>query len=240
MYNKNALHHIQRSIILQLAQHSPLRFSQLQPPRIPNNTFSYHLKKLIENGYIESGDNGYSPTRKALKLLNDYNPHAPRQAAPSMTTVLYITNEKGETLLLNRNKKPFKGWYSYPGGSIHFGETLVSAAVRELEEKTTLIADESEFELKGCLDYQYIEEGTEDIFYHGIAFIYHYRFNGPRDELQDIVTKYGQLSWSKLGRKYLLPEVFTIRDIVEEKISRQASITYVEPPHSPVLSLALS
>lgn len=65
------LHHIQRSIILSLATKSPLSFTELQPPHIPNNTFSYHLKKLVENGYVEHAltKSGYLPTRKALKLM---------------------------------------------------------------------------------------------------------------------------------------------------------------------------
>lgn len=235
------LHHIQRAIILSLAQKSPLRFSELQPPRIPNNTFSYHLKKLVENGYIESTKEGYTPTRKALKLLALDSQHDSHRSAPVIITMLYVTNDNGEVLLLNKNKKPFKGWYGLPSGTVHFGETLEEAAYRELLEKTTLTPDDGAALVpSGSLDFQYIQEETDDIFFHAIAFIYKFHISVDPKDLHDIVTNYGQLSWSKLGRNYILPEVYEVHEITKSGTYQQKSVTFNEPSHSPILSLSLS
>lgn len=42
----------------------------------------------------------------------------------------------GKILFIRRNKFPFEGLLSLPGGKIEYGETLEEAAVRELEEET--------------------------------------------------------------------------------------------------------
>ncbi len=229
------MHHIQKSIILNLARTSPLRFTDLQPPRVPNNTFSYHLKKLVDGQYIELTPEGYVPTRKALKLVVFGVNHGRAAPKPDTITMIYIENDEGETLLLNRNRKPFQGWYGIPGGQVHLGETLDQAAERELTEKTTLIAD-GQLEAVGVLDFRYVEQETKDIFQHMIGFIYKYNYVGDRELLSDKVTRYGQLSWSRLGQSILLPEVYIIKKMVEAEKFTSLSVSFEEPAQLPVFS----
>lgn len=230
------MHHIQKSIILNLARTSPLRFTELQPPRVPNNTFSYHLKKLLDGSYLELTPEGYVPTRKALKLVVFGVNNGKTAQKPETITMIYVENSAGETLLLNRNRKPFQGWYGLPAGQVHLGETLDQAARRELAEKTTIVVEGSLKSL-GVLDFRYVEQETQDIFLHNIGFIYKYRFAGDPETLRDKVTRYGQLSWSRLGRRNLvLPEVYTIRELAHKGKPAHLSITFEEPAQLPVFS----
>lgn len=228
------LHHIQRSIILSLATNSPLKFTELQPPRLPNNTFSYHLKKLIDNGYVVHTDNGYVPTRKALKLIAANTYQKGRISTPAVITMLYITNDDGEVLLINRNVDPFRGLYGLPSGAIHSGETLDEAAQRELFEKTGIEAT-SGLEPIGILDFQYREEGTDDLFTHACAFLYSYHYSGDKSLVNDKSTRFGQLSWSKFGRQHILPEAIAAKEIAEGGLFIKKSIRFVEPAHMPIL-----
>lgn len=233
------LHHIQRGIILSLVTSSPLTFTELQPPRIPNNTFSYHLKKLIENGYIEHApsQSGYIPTRKALKLVAVNGDQKSRVRSPALITMFYITNDEGEVLLLSRNIDPFQGWYSLPSGSVHFGESLDEAAQRELFEKTGIKATKELYSI-GILDFQYREEGTDDLFVHALAFLYSFHYSDKKMAINDKPTRFGQLSWSRLGRQHILPEVLAAKEIAQSSEFIKKSVQFVEPAHMPVLTLS--
>jgi len=68
---------------------------------------------------------------------------------PASTVDLIIVNEKG-TLLIKRKGAPFKDYWALPGGYLDCGkEDLETAAVRELKEETSLIANTSDLELVG-------------------------------------------------------------------------------------------
>jgi ADP-ribose pyrophosphatase YjhB (NUDIX family) len=221
------MHHIQQEIISSLAHQSPQRFSQLQPQQIPNNTFSYHLKKLLQSGYITLVDGGYIATRKALKAFQYATLRDKRTGNPVFISAVYVTNDDGEVLLLERNNQPFVGYYSVPAGLIHQGEHLGDAAIRELFEKTSIEASKLQF--AGVLDFQYLERASSDLFVHTVAFIYTYKIPGTGKKLVGLESYYGTLVWSNLQDSRVLPEVHTIAKLVKKNKPTLESIDYEEP-----------
>lgn len=226
MYSNQDMHYIQKDIIQNLACKSPQRFSQLKPAQIPNNTFSYHLKRLLELGYVEHKlDEGYVATRKALKIIQYSAVKTNKSSTPAIITVIYVTNDDGEVLILKRNKRPFVNYYGLPSGLIHTGENIKIAAIRELFEKTGIVAT-NELTYCGVLDFQYLEQYSQDIFVHAIAFIYKYNYgNKP---LPTHKNSYGELSWSGLKREKILPEVHKVHKLVNEPPTL-TSINFEEP-----------
>lgn len=222
------LHHIQKEIILSLAHHSPQRFSQLQPSEVANNTFSYHLKKLLQTGYVTQVDGGYEATRKALKILQYTSMQDDKNTAnPVFITAVYVTNNEGKVLLLRRNNPPFVGWYCTPAGLVHQGEQLEEAALRELSEKSSIEASSLEF--KGVLDFQYLEQNSGDVFVHTVAFVYSYNLPDSGALLAGMQSHYGTLIWSDLSGKKILPEVYTIAELVRQSGPTVKSVSYEEP-----------
>lgn len=47
----------------------------------------------------------------------------------------------GKILLVRRAREPSKGIYTFPGGRVEFGESLVEALAREVREETGLVID---------------------------------------------------------------------------------------------------
>ncbi len=221
------MHHIQKEIISSLAHAAPQRFSDLQPPRIPNNTFSYHLKKLLQAGYVTLTNGGYIATRKALKTLQYANLQEKRTSTPVFISAIYVTNNAGQVLLHKHNNPPFIGWHGVPAGLVHQGEHLEDAAIRELMEKASIKARDIQF--AGVLDFQYLEPNSDDIFVHTIAFVYTYRLRGLGEQLDGFESHYGTLTWSDLTGDHILPEVHTIAEMAKKEVPSIESMEYDEP-----------
>ncbi len=65
--------------------------------------------------------------------------------AKPQTGVSVAVFQGDKVLLVKRGKAPYLGYWSLPGGSQNFGETLRAAAIRELQEETGLVAHRIEF-----------------------------------------------------------------------------------------------
>jgi 8-oxo-dGTP diphosphatase len=71
-------------------------------------------------------------------------------------TLAFIKN-KDEILLINRNKKPWKGAWNGVGGKVQNDETPLDCIVREIEEETTLVIHPSQVQDKGILTWSNFE-----------------------------------------------------------------------------------
>ena len=63
----------------------------------------------------------------------------PRPALTVDLVLLFAANSDTHVLLIRRKHPPFTGQWALPGGFVDEGETLLHAALRELEEETNLI-----------------------------------------------------------------------------------------------------
>lgn len=63
---------------------------------------------------------------------------APR--GPALTVDCIVFDAEGRLLLIRRKNDPFKSHYALPGGFVDVGETVETAARRELKEETTVAA----------------------------------------------------------------------------------------------------
>ena len=62
---------------------------------------------------------------------------SPDPARPQLAVSAAIFRD-GKVLLVRRTRSPGKGFYSFPGGRVEFGETLQTALHREVDEETAL------------------------------------------------------------------------------------------------------
>lgn len=130
------MHYIQKYILDKLIYAKTLRNRDMRPPHTESNLYQYHLKRLVDSGYIEHSDEGYTLSGRGLQYADKHSADLKEtRPQPKLITILLLENEAGEVLLVPRKKQPFIDMYNLPSGKIHEGESLLEAGQRELVEK---------------------------------------------------------------------------------------------------------
>lgn len=146
MKTPHKLHYFQTEILKKLASQPSLRFNEIQIQDLESEHINYHLKQLIQIDLVTKTIEGtYELTNKGkdyVNLIDDNTGQIEKQ--PKSGVLLHVTriNNNGETefLVSRRLKQPYFGKVGKLTGKIRFGETVLDAAKRELEEETGLIA----------------------------------------------------------------------------------------------------
>ncbi len=140
MFEQEITHHIQKHIISVLLYQKTARFSELRPPRADTNLFSYHLKLLRKNKFINKIDRGYTLTPVGLSYVDRVNADKLFvRHQPKMITMLLVQDGFGNVLLQQRTKQPYIDTWTLPYGKVHIDDESVQVgAMREAYEKLGL------------------------------------------------------------------------------------------------------
>ncbi len=57
---------------------------------------------------------------------------------PSLTTDIFIFDDKTNFILIKRKNEPFKNYWALPGGFVEYGESVETSAIREAKEETSI------------------------------------------------------------------------------------------------------
>jgi ADP-ribose pyrophosphatase YjhB (NUDIX family) len=137
------MHHIKKHILKTLMYTKWARFSDMRPPKVDSNAYSYHLRVLQKEKMVEKTDRGYRLTPEGLSYVDKVSieKFEPR-IQPKLTNMLVIYNEKSEILLIPKSKQPFIESWMLPYGKVHMeDESFYAAAVREADEKLQIQPD---------------------------------------------------------------------------------------------------
>jgi len=144
-------HEVQVAILRHLLFRPQAAFSELQKAtNLTSDHFNFHIKKLIDEGYVEKLEKHYRLTHKGKEYANrmdtDEN-EIEKQPKISVAITLERRNEQGERefLFQQRKKNPYFDFWGRMGGKVRWGESVIEAADRELKEETGL---EAKFEYK--------------------------------------------------------------------------------------------
>lgn len=105
-------HHIQKSIVYDLAFAESLRFSDLKPDDMENKAFTYHLKKVVKSGLVEKKDDGsYTLTMKGRRVGKGALKKESRLLDRAYSILLLAVRniETDEWLLYKRQTQPLLG-----------------------------------------------------------------------------------------------------------------------------------
>lgn len=164
------LHKVQMEILRELIFHPGARFKDLNISKLTNDHFSYHIKTLIELGYVEKAEDRYSLTQKGKQFagrMDTNNSTIEKQPKVSVLIVPHkIENGIDYFLVQKRLKEPYYGYIGFMTGKMRYGEKVFDTASRELMEEMGLQAN---FEYRYLLhEMVYNKEGLmlEDKFFH--------------------------------------------------------------------------
>lgn len=141
-----SIHKSQLAILRHLLFVPGARFAGLRrSAKLSSDHFTFHIKQLLQRGYIEKADNQYRLTQKGKEYANRLDTEIntiEKQPKVSVIITLVRQNEKGEKeyLFQQRKKNPYFDFWGRVGGKMRWGESVIEAAARELREETGLSA----------------------------------------------------------------------------------------------------
>jgi ADP-ribose pyrophosphatase YjhB (NUDIX family) len=139
------LHYYQKELIKKLSLNLQMRFNDLLIEGLESEHMNYHLKQLLEIGFVTKQRSKYVLTddgKDYSNLLDDQTDLIEKQPKTSVLIRGVRKNKNGqvEHLLNRRLCQPYLGKVGRFGGKVRFGETLQQAVERELYEETGLYA----------------------------------------------------------------------------------------------------
>lgn len=168
--DKKIQHHIQRDIVKRLLLAEYVRFSVLKPKGLESNLFMYHLKQLIADGLVQKAEPGYTLTPLGKQFVGRVNLESLKiRVQPKILSILMVHRADGKWLLLERLHQPRLHTVGFPSGKLHFGESLLEGAQRELYEKCNLT--DVDLSLKGEFILRTYRNG--DIEQHMVGHVFY-------------------------------------------------------------------
>lgn len=167
------VHDAQTAILRELLFHPHASFAQMQKPTgLTSDHFNFHIARLVELGLVSKiGRGQYTLTHIGKEYANKMdtdNNTIERQ--PKVAVCLVLHDGEGRTLMQQRLKQPYYGYWGRPTGKIRWGETIMQAAARELKEETNL---EATFTMRGIYHKMDYNDHTKQLLEDKIFFMMH-------------------------------------------------------------------
>lgn len=140
------LHPVQANILKVLLFKKHARFSELNATKMQTDHFTFHVKRLVEIGFIEkTEDDTYTLTIEGKHIAGrlDTDTVQIEKQAKLSARMICVKEENGikKYLLQQRLKQPYYGEIGTLGGKIRWGEEVLEAGARELKEESGLEGD---------------------------------------------------------------------------------------------------
>jgi ADP-ribose pyrophosphatase YjhB (NUDIX family) len=219
------IHPIQIKILQDLLFSRDKKYSELKPQEMEGSQFTFHLNRLIGDGYINKSEIGvYELSDKGKEFANRMNSDEGFMGIqPKSTTVMCATRGVGadtEFLLYKRLKNPFFGQIGFPTHKFWYGDGIVETAKKGLREEANL---DGEPILIGIKKYR--------VFYEGILredkIMYFFLFEDVKGELES--KRDGEFFWSSINELEgpLLPEFVDQKKMIDSWLKTK-KITFEE------------
>ncbi|HII14836.1 MAG TPA: NUDIX domain-containing protein [Nanoarchaeota archaeon] len=191
-----------------------LKFSQIEKAlNIRSNMVAYHLECMQREGLLEKKGEHYILAPKAEKYLSVLANITGKEMSPLPVLLVAVAN-KGKILLMKRNRRPYRSYWSLIGGKMRFEESFKDAALRLAREKAGLAARFGS--MNGILH--------ERVFGNGIAkhsfILFFVKASSAGTSFKE--SAYGKLAWfniKQLSKEKVIPsDMWLIRNKLNKRI----------------------
>ncbi|MDP2860231.1 MAG: NUDIX domain-containing protein [bacterium] len=174
-----SFHPAQTKIMRELLFTPKARFSRLNTAALSTDHFSFHLKRLVNEGLIEKTEGKYRLTLTGKEFAGRLDTETATLEKQAKVDVLIGVAENDKFLIQQRLKEPYFGFHGFITGKIRRGETVFETASREVLEETGLTAKIILAGVKHKMDYDKEKGLLDDKFFFVI------RAENPKGKLME-------------------------------------------------------
>jgi ADP-ribose pyrophosphatase YjhB (NUDIX family) len=193
----------ERSEIFKLfLENNKLKFNEIEKClKIRSNMVSYHLTSMVKEGLLVKKGEYYLLTEHAEKYIPIFSDIFGSDVGPLPVILVAVMNKRQDKILLiKRNKRPYKNYWSMIGGKILLHEDFKDASIRKVKEKTGL---NSEFVSLNDLMHERVE--GSGIVKHSFILLF---TKVIVQNIKFMETRAGELRWfsiDKLDSSIVIP-----------------------------------
>lgn len=219
-------HEAQMKVLRHLLLSPHAGFAELQKTtELSSDHFNFHIKKLLDVGYIEKADDKYTLSRAGKEYANRMDTDENViEKQPKLSVVLVVENDEGKVLVQQRLKQPYYGFWGRPTGKVRWGETLLEAAARELMEETGITAT---LRVSGMYHKMDFDRDTKELLEDKYFCVIH-GTDPQGDLIADAEGHHNE--WSTVEEFISHERKFASMDVVTE-MARRDSFEYLEEKH---------
>jgi len=128
---------MENEIIRLFLRENKLKFNEIEKLlKTRSNKLDYHLKKLVKKGILNKEEGFYFLSESSEYLI----PYLSDKESVLPVVLILIGNAK-KAFLYKREKRPYKGLLSLPGGRLLLGEEIKFCVKRIMKEKHNINAN---------------------------------------------------------------------------------------------------
>jgi len=199
-----------------------LKFNEIEKAiKIRSNRLAYHINKMQKEGLIEKQNQYYLLTKDAEKYIPIFSNIIGKELGPTPIILVALIN-KDKILLIKRNRRPYKNYWSMIGGKMLLGENFKESSIRQIKEKTSI--EGRYISINSTLHERVKDKGI--IKHSFILFFTKILTN----QLNFIETEHGKLKWFKLKnieiQKIIPSDLWLIKNKLNSKIDAKSVFMY--------------
>lgn len=229
MSHEAKIHKAQTKILRELLFQPKTNYASLQKQTgLESDHAKFHIKRLLDLGYISRKDRMYSLTPRGKEYANKLDTDTNTiERQPKSSVIMIVCRDDADEkryIVQQRLKNPYYGFMSFYSGKIRWGESIFETAVRETKEETGLLTEAEDWNHRGIyheiVRHKNTGEIVEDKVFH---IMFTDKFRGK------LVKEYegGKNFWMTAKEAKEQPKRFKSFDIEMRAASRRIPFTEV-------------